>query len=137
MNDYGYQSFYDSVDAIIMGAKTYRQIRCSHEWWYAGKPVWVYSRSEFAPDIPDVLHAVSPPAELVRQLRGEGKKHLWVLDGGDIYSLFLRENLIDEIRLFIMPVALGQGVSLFSPPVPERRWALANVTRWPYDGAEL
>lgn len=57
--------------------------------------------------------------------------------GTEFHSLFLRENLIDEIRLFIMPVALGEGVPLIAPPIPEQRWALANVTRWPHDIAEL
>lgn len=136
-NDYGYGEFYDSVDAIVMGGKTYRQMAFSGDWFHSGKPVWVYSRGGFAPKTPNVFHAVSQPAELVGQLRSEGKKHLWVLGGGDIHAMFLREGLIDEIRLFIMPMALGQGVPLFAPPLPDRLWTLANVARWPHDVAEL
>lgn len=136
-DDYGYREFYDSVDAIVMGGRTYRQMASSGDWYYAGKPVWVYSHNDFAPKTPDVFHAVSRPAALVEQLRSEGKKHLWVLGGGDIHAMFLREDLVDEIRLFVMPTALGQGVPLFAPPIPERRWALANAARWPHGVAEL
>lgn len=136
-NDYGYQAFYDSVDAIVMGGRTYRQMAAAPDWFYAGKPVWVYSRGDFTSEIPDVFHAVSQPSGLIERLRSEGKKHLWVLGGGEIHSLFLRGGLIDEIRLFIMPSALGGGVPLFAPPVPDRRWMLADVKRWPHDVAEL
>lgn len=137
LQDYGYQAFYDAVDCLVMGGKTYRQIRSSHEWFYAGKPTWVYSRQPLIPDIPDVFHADVSPVDLVERLKTEGKKHLWILGGGEIHSLFLHEGLVDEIRLFLMPLALGEGVPLFAPPLPDQAWRLENLKRWHADIAEL
>lgn len=136
-NEYDYQSFYDSVDSLVMGGRTYRQIVSSHDWYYAGKPVWVYSRGAFACGIPDVFHANVPPPELTARLRQEGRKHLWVIGGGEAHSMFLREGLIDEMRIFVMPLALGEGVPLFAPTVPERRWKLTTVRQWGNNVAEL
>lgn len=137
LQDYDYQAFYETVDCLVMGGKTYRQIRASHEWFYAGKPTWLYSRQPFVVDIPDVFHADMSPVALAERLKGEGKKHLWVLGGGEIHSRFLREGLVDEIRLFIMPLALGKGVPLFAPPLTDRTWRLADMKRWNGDVAEL
>ena len=102
LQDYGYKEFYASIDCLVMGGKTFRQIRTSHEWFYAGKPTWVYTRGDFVADIPDVYHTAELPDNLVGRLRKEGKTHLWVLGGGEIHSLFLRRALVDEIRLFVM-----------------------------------
>lgn len=137
LQDFGYQAFYATVDCLVMGGKTYRQLRASHEWFYSGKPTWVYSRYVFSPDIADVLHADRPPAALAEQLRNEGRKHLWVLGGGEIHSLFLRAGLVDEIRLFVMPLALGEGVPLFAPPIPAQTWRLTGMRQWNGDVAEL
>lgn len=135
--DYGYPEFYASVDVLVMGGNTYRQMLASPDWPYAGKPVWVYSRSGISSAPPGVRRADSDPAALVERLRSEGMKHLWVLGGGDIHSLFLRQGLIDEIRLFIVSLALGRGVPLFAPPLEDRRWTLAEARRWNREVAEL
>lgn len=137
LQDYDYQSFYETVDCLVMGSKTYRQIRSTLEWFYAGKPTWVYSRQNFTPDIPDAFHTDMSPVDLVERLKSDGKRHLWVLGGGEIHSLFLRNGFVDEIRLFIMPLALGEGVPLFAPPLPEQMWRLENLKRWPANIGEL
>lgn len=137
VEDYGYQAFYETVDCLVMGGKTYRQMGAFPEWPYAGKPTWVYSRSPFVPDIPAVFHADVPPCTLIERLKNEGMKHLWVLGGGEIHSLFLRERLVDEIRLFIMPLALGDGIPLFAPPIQDQKWRLADLRPWNSEVAEL
>lgn len=137
LRDYGYQEFYSTVDCVVMGGRTYRQIRGSHEWFYAGKPTWVYTRGTFVADIPDVHHADLPPKELAKRLENEGRLHLWVLGGGEIHSLFLRQGLVDEIRLFVMPLALGEGIPMFAPPIPDQTWRLRATKQWNDSIAEL
>lgn len=135
--DFGYQAFYRSVDAICMGNRTYRQIVAASAWPYSDKPVCVYSRTPFAPEKPNVYATSLPPEKLAEQLRREGKQHLWVMGGGEIHTVFLNAGLVDEIRLFVMPIALGEGVPLFSQRVIERSWKLISVEVWPGDVGEL
>ena len=130
VNDFDYQEFYASVDALVMGGKTYRQLASSNDWLYAEKPVWVYSRDAFAPVIPNVFRTEESPVEFAGRLQSEGKEHLWVVGGGDINSMFLRENLIDDMRIFVIPLALGAGIPLFAPIVPEQRWNLTATRQW-------
>ncbi len=50
----------------------------------------------------------------MRKVQAETKKDVFVVGGCRVASSFLSEGLFDEVRLFITPTLLGQGVSLFS-----------------------
>ena len=113
--DCGFHAFMDSVDALIMGRKTYEQVLSFGEWPYGRTPVVVLSRSSisFPPGVPDsVTHSWEPPAELLKRLSNEGADHVYV-DGGKTIQGFLSEGLVDEITVTVIPVLLGGGVSLF------------------------
>lgn len=133
--DFGYQKFFDSVDVLCVGNHTYQQM--ADVWPYKNIPSWIYSRTSFRPEQANVHVTSLPPKKLVEQLVQEGRQHLWVMGGGEIHSLFLNEDLVDEIRLFVMPIALGEGISLFAPELVERRWHLAKAKVWPGEVAEL
>ena len=43
-DDYGYAGFYAGVDAIVMGRRTYEQVRgFGVAWPYPGKPAYVFT----------------------------------------------------------------------------------------------
>ncbi len=50
----------------------------------------------------------------VRKLKYESGKDIIVYGGSSFVSALVRENLIDEFHLFVNPVALGKGVSVFN-----------------------
>jgi dihydrofolate reductase len=50
---------------------------------------------------------------------------------------FLRLGLVDEIRLMIAPVTLGEGLSLFGDAGIEQRWRLKNVVAYRNGFVEL
>lgn len=109
--DYGYEQFFSTVDALIIGRKTYGYPAEIEVWPYNGKRVIVLSST---------LQSVKPEAELYRgdlvqlvsKLSSEGIRHILV-EGGETVSHFLRAKLIDEMILSIIPVLLGSGIPLF------------------------
>ena len=50
---------------------------------------------------------------------------------------FLRLGLVDEIRLSIMPVLLGDGLRLFGKSSTEKRWHLKDVVAYKAGFVEL
>ncbi|MBT3378981.1 MAG: dihydrofolate reductase [Lentisphaerae bacterium] len=115
--DCGFGAFMDSVDALIMGRKTYEQVLSFGQWPYGETPVVVLShRPPGGPShLPNtVSYSSETPKALLKRLSGLGMKHVYV-DGGNTIQGFLVEALIDEITITTIPVAIGDGIPLFNP----------------------
>jgi dihydrofolate reductase len=113
--DYGYQEFVDSVDAIVMGRSTYELASSFGSWPYGEKPVVVLSSRRVV--IPEAIARTveamaAAPREVVRHLAQRGFGHLYV-DGGRTIQGFLGEGLIDRLILTKVPVLIGSGIPLF------------------------
>ncbi len=115
MSELGYDEFYSSIGSIIMGGKTYRQLVneiSPDKWLYEGNPCYVYSRL-LKDDNANVRFTSLPPSELLEKIRSEHSGNIWLMGGGEIISLFMKENLVDVYFVYIMPVLLGGGLKLF------------------------
>jgi dihydrofolate reductase len=123
----------DSVDALIMGRKTYEQVLSFGEWPYDRTPVVVLSRNpiSFPPGVPaTVTHSSEPPRDLLERLSKEGAERVYV-DGGITIQGFLSEGLIDEITVTVIPTILGDGIPLFGSI--ERDISLTHVRTTAFD----
>lgn len=113
-DDYGYAAFYAGVDAIVMGRRTYDQVRgFGVPWPYAGKPVYVFTNrtaDEAAPA--GVRFLRNDAGAFVRDVAGRYAGIVWLVGGANLAEQFRVAGLIDEYRVFIIPVILGQGVPL-------------------------
>lgn len=114
--DYGYQEFLDSVDALVMGRNTYELALSFDSWPYGEKPVVVLSSRQV--NIPNsiartVESMCAPPQEVVRRLAERGFKHLYI-DGGKTIQGFLSEGLIKQLIITKVPILIGTGIPLFS-----------------------
>lgn len=115
--DYGYQEFIDSVDAIVMGRNTYELTSSFDSWPYGEMPVVVMSsrQVEIPGAIAGTVESMSPePREVVRRLAERGFGHLYV-DGGRTIQGFLYEGLIQRLVITRIPVLIGTGIPLFGP----------------------
>jgi dihydrofolate reductase len=113
--DYGYAKFYDSIDTILIGRKTYDQSLKFDEYPYKGKKVYVLTRRiEDKKNTRYVEYIDVDIPNFVRHLLKLGGKDIWLLGGGEIVSILLNADLVDEIILSIHPVILGRGIPLFS-----------------------
>lgn len=122
--DYGFGEFFASVDALVMGRKTWEVALGFPEWPYAGKRVVVMSRHPRTPRHGETFHAGSPD-ELVAALAADGVRHVYV-DGGVTIRAFLKAGLIDELTLSLIPVLLGSGIPLFGDGVSETGLSLQS-----------
>lgn len=111
---HGFEEFMASVDALVMGRRTYDVVLGFGEWPYGKKPVFVLStrRLKKAPKGAVVERLSGEPADVVKTLEKRGFQHLYV-DGGATIQRFLSAGLIDRLVLSRVPVLIGKGISLF------------------------
>jgi dihydrofolate reductase len=57
-------------------------------------------------------------------------RNIWLVGGAILCQRFLELDLVDEIRLTIAPVLLGDGLRLFDGPLTEKRWDLKKVAAY-------
>ena len=114
---HGYDEFIASVDAIVIGRKTFETVLAFEAWPYGNKRVVVLSSRPV--DLTAVRGGVveqmdGPPVEIVSRLAASGAHHLYV-DGGITIQRFLRAGLIQRLIITRVPVLIGEGVPLFGP----------------------
>lgn len=115
--DCGYHSFMQTVDALVMGRKTYEKVISFGEWPYGDKAVTVMSSNPITlpDDAPNtVRHSSEEPRVLCARLLREGVNHVYV-DGGNTIQRFLADGLVDDIIITLIPTLLGEGIPLFGP----------------------
>ena len=112
---HGYDEFFASVDALVIGRKTFEKVLTFETWPYGDKRVVVLSSrpvdlSAAAGGV--VEQMAGPPAEIVSQLAASGAHHLYV-DGGITIQRFLQAGLVQRLVITRVPVLIGDGVPLF------------------------
>jgi dihydrofolate reductase len=117
--DYGYTEFFAGVDTVLMGRKTYDQALGFGEYPYKGTRGVVFSRTPRAPDT-NVTFVSGDLASFVSELKRGPGKDIWLVGGGEIVAECVRHDLVDDFRLFVHPLILGEGIPLFAPGLPER-----------------
>ena len=112
--EHGYEAFFASVDALVMGRKTYETVLTFDTWPYGEKPVFVLSSRPLArAPVGVVVERMSgAPAEIVSQLADRGIRHIYV-DGGITIQRFLQAGLIQRLTITRVPVLIGVGIPLF------------------------
>jgi dihydrofolate reductase len=114
---HGYNEFIASVDAIVIGRKTFEKVLTLGPWPYGDKRVVVLSSSPVdlsAAGGGVVEQMAGPPAQIVSQLAASGVHHVYV-DGGITIQGFLRAGMIQRLIITRVPVLIGDGVPLFGP----------------------
>ena len=107
-HQYGMPEFVKSVDTIIMGRKTFD----------IGGPGWkkhkVYVMSHEKRKAKDVTFFSDAPA-LAKKIRATKGKNVWLFGGAESISAFLDAGEVDEIKMAVVPVLIGEGIPLLAP----------------------
>lgn len=112
---HGYDEFMATVDALVIGRKTFETVLAFPTWPYGNKRVVVLSGRPI--DLSSVRGGIveqmgGPPAEIVSTLAASGVQHIYV-DGGITIQRFLRAGLVQHLIITRVPVLIGQGIPLF------------------------
>jgi dihydrofolate reductase len=113
---HGYDEFMATVDALIIGRKTYETVLSFDAWPYGEKRVFVLSTGTLQPAPAEAIveQMSGEPGHIVAQLAARGIQHVYV-DGGLTIQGFLRAGLIQRLIITRVPVIIGGGIPLFGP----------------------
>src|SRR5437867_9352975 len=118
---YGMGEFYRSIDTILWGRKSYDLVLDFQKKGVKGaafdRDVKNYVFSRNPPNRPAAaVEFVSGPIEpFARRLRAARGKHIWMMGGADLIASFLDAGEIDEFRINVVPVMIGEGIPLVAP----------------------
>jgi dihydrofolate reductase len=109
-----YEEFVADVGSLVMGRRTYDQV-LGWGWPYEGKPTAVVTRRPLG-DAPAGVFANDGHdlRALVDDLAARAEGAIWLVGGGEVAGAFFRGDLVDELRLSVVPVLLGEGVPLWA-----------------------
>jgi dihydrofolate reductase len=130
---HGYTEFMASVDALVIGRKTFETVLSFPEWPYGAKPVVVLSSSPATLEAPPgamCSFMAATPAEVIDHLAVRGMGHLYI-DGGVTIQRFLTAGLIQRLIITRVPVVLGTGIPLFGPVAHDLRFAHVSTRAYP------
>ena len=128
--DYSYKSFYESVDTVLMGGRTYFTLRSMDVLFpYKDKTTYIITRNPF--DTKENIRFITENIiEEIKQLKQEEGKDIFLAGGGELTAMLLNAGLIDELIITRIPLILGSGTALFPKPIKESQWKLINNTAY-------
>lgn len=111
--DYGYATFIETIDTVIMGRKTYEKVLSfGGDFPHASRACYVLTRSTRDPEGMVNFYNGSPEA-LLEQIQRKPGKDIFIDGGAEAIGLFREKGLIDSYTISIIPVLLGEGIPLF------------------------
>lgn len=124
--DYGYANFIETVDAVIVGRKTYdKVISMGYDFPHSDKDAYVITRTE-RPAIGNIKFYKDNLRDLVLGLKEKQGKNIFVDGGAETVNELLKDNLIDEFHISVIPILLGDGIPLFKKGQPEQTLKLID-----------
>jgi dihydrofolate reductase len=112
--DYGYDDFVKQVGLVVMGRRAYElNIKRGWGWPY---PVSGFVLSEEPSEVPegaDITFVKGDVHQILKQAKARTDKDIWIEGGAHVVQSFIKEGLVDEVTLAIVPTILGGGISLF------------------------
>ncbi len=118
-----------AIDCFVLGSRTYEHA-LQLGWPYGDTPTVVITNREL-PSTRKIVEFYSGDLKrLVDEILAPRYGNIWLVGGAMLCQSFLRLGLVDEIRLSIIPVLLGDGLRLFDNSGTEERWHLKDVVAY-------
>lgn len=125
--DYGYADFIRTVDAVIVGRKTYDKVLSMGLGSpYEDKDVYVITRTP-KQSMGSIKFYTDDIKSLIDKLKSEQGKNIFCDGGAEIVNELLGQNLIDEFIVSVIPILIGNGTKLFKDGRPEQNLELVSV----------
>jgi dihydrofolate reductase len=129
-------AFVRGIDCYVLGSRTYEHA-LELGWPYGDTPAVVVTGRKLPKARASVEFYSGDLKALVNEKLAPRYRNIWLVGGAMLAQSFLELGLVDEIRLTIAPVLLGDGLRLFGDSGAEKSWDLKNVVPYRNGFVEL
>jgi dihydrofolate reductase len=131
--DYGYNSFYEGIDAVIMGHNTFEKIKSFEgSYPYSDKHSVILSSNETLADgFSEGVEVCNYPAKVALTNLKSRFEAIWIVGGGATNAKLHQAGLIDEMILTYIPTTLGAGIPLFRSNESMSNWKNIATKTYP------
>ena len=124
--DYSMGPFFATIDTAVMGRKTYD---VALKTGGGGLGDWkmksyVFSHSQPPGERGGATFINESLKSFLEKLRKRSGKNIWLMGGGELARDFLKDDLVDELYIGMVPVLIGEGIPLFPRGFPQREFTL-------------
>ena len=105
----------DRFDTYLLGRRTF-EATGGRDGSSRGTRTFVFSRTLQQKDYKKIAIVGEDWRNVVRSLREEAGKDIWLFGGGDLFRSLAAEGLVDTVEVAVMPVILGSGIRLIAEP---------------------
>ncbi len=134
------EEFLKTIDCYIMGSRTYEhafELSKSYGWPYGETPTIVITNRNLPIKEKNIELYAGDLKILVNERLRPNYKNVWLVGGAVLVKSFIRLNLVDEIRLSVLPIILGDGTRFLDQIGQEQALHLKNVTAYKNGMVEL
>jgi len=120
----------------VLGSYTYEHA-LELGWPYGGTPTVVVTGRKLSSTRKSVEFYSGDLEKLVDAKLAPRYRNIWLVGGAMLSQRFLELGLVDEIKLTIAPILLGDGLRLFGYSATEQAWNLKSVVAYKNGFVEL
>ncbi len=135
-----YQQDLSTFETVIMGRRTY-------EFGYQyglqpGQPAYphmehyIFSDSMNIKDLANTVHIEKKSIQRVLEIKESSTTDIYLCGGGDFAGWLLDNGLIDQLKLKLNPIILGEGIRLFGNSKSTQKWKLVDTESFD-DGLQI
>ncbi|HKO97425.1 MAG TPA: dihydrofolate reductase family protein [Pyrinomonadaceae bacterium] len=121
-----FAGLFEQFDTFLLGRRTFEPMARAQRGNTPGVKTFVFSRTLRQEDYPGVTIVGERVEETVAALRAESGKDIWLFGGGSLFCSLLDAGLVDTVEVALMPVLLGEGIPLLSPPARQQKLQLTD-----------
>ena len=126
----------EEIDCFVLGSRTYEHA-LEIGWPYGDTPTVVITNRKLPSTRKSIEFYSGDLKRLVNEILAPRYGNIWLVGGAMLCQSFLKLGLVDEIRLMIVPVLLGDGLRLVGNSAAEARWQLKNAVAYKTGVVEL
>jgi len=134
--DIDFGALFKDFDTLLIGRRSYEAAVSGGEGMgmLKGMRVIVCSKTLDPAAHPNIEIIGLDLASMLRKLKGEAGKDIWLFGGGELFRSLLEEELVDQIEIGLIPVLLGGGIPLLPKSDKRARLELVSHRVYPKTG---